>query len=100
MTNYSHYYDEPFGQDFPIEEVIEQVELIDETPEPTPVEQIGVVNAREVYIRMNAGLNNEPLGTVKKGDELLILGHEGGFYKIETEDGLVGYIMDGFVDVE
>lgn len=97
MTNYSDYYEGPLGQDFP-----EEVQTVEEVTveEPISTERIGKVNSREVYIRMNPDVDHDPLGTVKKGEELIILGEENGFYKIETEDGVKGYIMSGYVDLD
>lgn len=96
MKNYNKMYDEP---EFTTAEFAEEVEIAPE-PEPQPNHELGVVNAREVYIREGASKDFDHVGTVKKGDTLIILGREGGFLKIETDDGVQAYIMESFVDVE
>lgn len=94
MKNYNKMYDEP---EFETAEFIEEVEV---EPAYTPTQEFGRVNAREVYIRKGPGKDYEQIGTVKKDAPIIILGHEGNFLKIETEDGTIAYIMESFVDVD
>lgn len=94
MKNYNKMYDEPSFETFE-----EEAEVIQETPIPSK-EEIGTVNAREVYIRKGPGKDFEHIGTVKKGDMLTILDREGDFLKVETENGVEAYIMEGFVDID
>ena len=93
MKNYNKMYDEPR-----FKETAEFAEEVEVDPEPSK-EELGVVNAREVYIRKGPGKDYEHVGTVKKDDELIILDSEDGFLKIETQDGVMAYIMESFVDV-
>lgn len=94
MKNYNKMYDEPSFETFE-----EETEVIQETPLPRR-DELGTVNAREVYIRKGPGKDFEHIGTVKQGDVLTILDREGDFLKIETEDGAEAYIMESFVDVD
>lgn len=99
MKNYNKMYDEP---EFTTAEFVDEV-TVEETPtyspEPTAKEEIGTVNAREVYIRRGPSKNEDHLGTVKKGDCLIVLGRENNFLKVETQDGVQAYIMEQFVDI-
>lgn len=92
--NYNKVYDEQ-----PIEETFVEETVVEETPVSTTPSKIGIVNTREVYIRSQATKESEPVGTVKKDEEVFIYGNEDYFYKIETSDGKQGYVMECFVDV-
>lgn len=93
--NYNKMYKEP---EFRTAEFLD--EEVQETSEPEPAkEEIGIVNAREVYIRKGPGKDFEHVGTVKKDEELIVLSREGDFLKVETQDGVTAYIMESFVDV-
>lgn len=99
MKNYNKMYDEPH---FETAEFVEESNayFTDQNPIIDPVkDEIGIVNAREVFIRQGPGTNYDHIGTVKKGDEVIVLGREEDFLKIETEDGTQAYIMERFVDV-
>lgn len=67
---------------------------------PAPKEDLGIINAREVYIRKGPGKEFEPVGTVKKGDQVIVLNRENNFLKIETNDGVTAYIVESFVTVD
>ena len=94
MKNYNKMYDEPMG----LEE--EETVIVQEKPLPYVKDELGTVNAREVYIRQGPSKDYEHVGTVKKGDTLIILEREGDFLKVETEDGTQAYIMESFVTVD
>lgn len=66
----------------------------------TKKEDLGVINSREVYIRKGPGKEYDPVGTVKKDDQVIILEHKDNFLKIETEDGTQAYIMKTFVTID
>lgn len=94
MKNYNKIYNEP---------KFETAEFMEETvyePAPQSIHSFGKVNAREVYIRKGPGTDFEPVGTVKEGDELIIISHQDNFLEIETEDGTHAYIMESFVDID
>lgn len=93
MKNYNKMYEDPFIE--PIEPI-----TVEETVEETPVQEFGTVNAREVYIRKGPGKEFEHVGTVIRDEELIVLGREGDFLKIETQDGTVAYIMESFVTID
>lgn len=92
--NYNKMYNEP---ELTTAEFMEEAEIISE---PKPTQEFGTVNAREVYIRRGPSKDEDHVGTVKKGDSLIVLGRENDFLKIETEDGKQAYIMESFVDVD
>lgn len=92
MKNYSNMFDNP-----PVDEIDEVVE---ETVKTEPIMLVGIVNAREVYIRQDPGIDKEPLGTVKKGDEVLVIGEEPGWLHIVSPNAVEAWIMANFVDVE
>ena len=94
MKNYNKFYSEP-----EFEGTAEFMEEVETAPEPA-MQELGKVNAREVYIRQGPGKDYDHIGTVKKGQELIVLGRDGDFLKVETEDGTVAYIMEGFVDID
>lgn len=97
--NYSTIYDNPeLGQDFPLE-MEEELTVTVTEPEPETAQEIGTVNAREVYIRKGPGKEFETNGTVLSGEELIVFGTEKDFLKVETSDGRTGYIMQQFVTI-
>lgn len=102
MNDYSKMYHKP---KFVEETEVEEFEEITPDPEPEPQpqpnkEDIGTVNAREVYIRKGPDKSFEHVGTVKKGDQVIVLSREGNFLHIETEDGTQAYIMESFVTID
>lgn len=58
----------------------------------------GYVNARELYLRLEADSDGEILGKYKKYDELLILGKRGDWYKVQI-DGVEGFMSREYVSV-
>lgn len=92
--NYNKMYDEP---EFTTAEFMEVAE-----PEPTPEpkQELGTINAREVYIRKGPGKHFDHVGTVKKGDEVIVLTRDGDFLQVETQDGTQAYIMESFVTID
>lgn len=96
MKNYNKFYDEPA---FETAEFIDEVEVKQE-PAQEPAQELGVINAREVYIRKGPGKNYESIGTVKKGETVIVLETAGDFLFIETEGGTKAYIMETFVDID
>lgn len=98
MKNYNKMYDEP---DFKTAEFIEDVEVqVEPEPTPEPTQEIGIVTAREVYIRKGPGKDYEHVGTVRKGEMLIVLERDNDFLYVETQDGIKAYIMESFVSID
>lgn len=102
MINYKSYSDET--HEF-VPDNLDEIETIeDEVVEDSSIDDtiIGIVNNREVYIRSGAGRDFDPVTTVKKGAELMVLDAEThlGWYQVMTASGAEGYIMAEFVDVK
>lgn len=47
----------------------------------------GWCNATTLHIRSETNTNNDPIGGLKKGDKVTVLGREGDWYKIAFKDG-------------
>lgn len=109
MKNYNKMYDEPeFTGTAEIQEDIIEIEsdIFDETPsvvlatEDFSDEPLGSINAREVYLREGPEKYFDPVGTVKIGEIVTVLGRDGDFLKVRTQDGLEAYIMKSFVTID
>lgn len=98
MKNYNKYYDEPeFTTTAEFEDTYQET-VIEPQPDPATKEELGIVNAREVYLRQGPGTEYEHVGTAKKGDCLIIFERVNDFLKVENQDGVQAYIMERFVD--
>lgn len=94
MINYQDY------SEYSKKEVLDESGNVDVQPEEDNL-PIGLVNAYEVYVRENSGKVYNPVTTVKKGSELMILDNsDPEWYKVMTASGIEGYIMREFVDVK
>lgn len=58
-----------------------------------------VVKCALLNVRETADMKGKILGKLAKGDEVVILGQENGFYKIKDGDG-EAYVSSGFVEIE
>ncbi|MFC4766495.1 LCP family protein [Effusibacillus consociatus] len=52
-----------------------------------------------VNVRQGPGTNNPILTSAGQGDQVAILGETGGWYKVELQNGTVGYIFGEYVQV-
>ena len=59
-----------------------------------------VVNCKKAYIRSSPAKDSTHISIVSNGDELLIEEILDGWYKITTQTGLEGYIMQDLVKLD
>lgn len=74
---------------------------------PAEVETIGpetkngiVANSLHVKVRKEPSFEAEVLEVLRKGDKVVILGTENGFYKVSTSVNKLAYISLDFVEEE
>ena len=48
-------------------------------------------------LRLRPSTKSKVMGKILRGDELQVLGREGAWYKVVTEDGQVGWVYSGLV---
>ena len=81
-----------------------QDQLVPEQATTTPVTaQLIIVKVREVpggklNVREGAGTNFKVIGQVSTGSEQAVLGEQAGWYQIELDEGLRGWISGSYVD--
>ncbi len=59
----------------------------------------GVLDASELIVRSGPGLNTEAIGGMARGEELVIVGREGDWFKIRFGEGY-GYISAAYADLD
>jgi uncharacterized protein YgiM (DUF1202 family) len=71
---------------------------VERTPEPvTPPLEMVSVTASMVNIRSGPGMKNEVVTTVRKGDELELLGQTGSWCNVRLSNGVEGWIYKKLV---
>ena len=120
--NYNQYANKPEPEQVkegPVEEVIEPVEeTIEEVIEPaeetveetveevTEVEEkstevaFGKVNCSKLNVRKEPSINSVPLCIIEHGTRMEISEFNGEWVKILTSDGVSGYCMRKFIDLD
>ena len=88
----------------PVEEIIEEPveEIIEEPVEEIAEEetcQVGVVIAERLNVRSNPFKDADVLFVINKGQEVIIDGEDGDFFKVVV-DGNVGYCIKNFVAIK
>jgi uncharacterized protein YgiM (DUF1202 family) len=68
-----------------------------ETPEP---ETLAVVTGSVVNVRSGAGTSYSVIGSVRKGESVVVLETLSGWYKIRLKSGQTGYISSNYVSIE
>jgi|GEM_PF-262608 len=71
-----------------------------ELDDPEAFTTYGTITGSIVNIRAGAASWHAKLGQAFKGDKVKILGEEDGWYKIETENGQVGFVSGEYVYIE
>ena len=92
----------------PVEETVEEViEPVEETVEEvTEVEEnltevaFGKVNCSKLNVRKEPSINSVPLCIVEHGTRMEISEFDGEWVKILTPDGVSGYCMRKFIDLD
>ncbi len=82
---------------------IETVESVEEAPqeEHEQKEKTGIVsNCEAAYVREGASKDYPHKTVVNKGERLLVYGSEGDWYKVITDSGYDGYIMNELVKID
>ncbi len=59
--------------------------------------ETGVVTGTSVNIRAGKGTDSKAIGKAKKGDKLHVLDSSGEWYKVELDDGKVGYVLGSYL---
>ena len=80
----------------PVEEIIE--EPVEEIAEEETC-QVGVVIAERLNVRSNPFKDADVLFVINKGQEVIIDGEDGDFFKVVV-DGNVGYCIKNFVAIK
>ena len=60
----------------------------------------GSIMGNDVNIRAGQDNNFEVIFQVNEGDKIIVLGKEGGWYKIQVPEGAFAYVHQNFLDVE
>ena len=82
-----------------VEEVIEPVEEAEVEENPTEV-AFGKVNCSKLNVRKEPSINSVPLCIIEHGTRMEISEFNGGWVKILTPDGVSGYCMRKFIDLD
>ena len=116
--NYNQYANKPESEQVkeePVEKVIEPVEeTVEEVIEPVEeaveeaaeVEEkstevaFGKVNCSKLNVRKEPNINSVPLCIVEHGTRMEISEFDGEWVKILTSDGVSGYCMRKFIDLD
>ena len=82
-----------------VEEVIEPVEETVEEENPTEV-AFGKVNCSKLNVRKEPSIHSTPLCIIEHGTRMEISEFDGEWAKILTPDGVPGYCMRKFIDLD
>ena len=80
-----------------VEEAIEEVTEVEE--KPTEV-AFGKVNCSKLNVRKEPSINSVPLCIIEHGTRMEISEFDGEWVKILTSDGVSGYCMRKFIDLD
>ena len=80
-----------------VEEAVEEVTEVEE--KPTEV-AFGKVNCSKLNVRKEPSINSVPLCIIEHGTRMEISEFDGEWVKILTSDGVSGYCMRKFIDLD
>ena len=80
-----------------VEEAVEEVTEVEE--KPTEV-AFGKVNCSKLNVRKEPSINSTPLCIIEHGTRMEISEFDGEWVKILTSDGVSGYCMRKFIDLD
>ena len=80
-----------------VEEAVEEVTEVEE--KPTEV-AFGKVNCSKLNVRKEPNINSVPLCIIEHGTRMEISEFDGEWVKILTSDGVSGYCMRKFIDLD
>ena len=81
----------------PVEEAVEEVADVEENPTEVA---FGKVNCSKLNVRKEPSINSVPLCIVELGTRMEISEFNGEWVKILTPDGVSGYCMRKFIDLD
>ena len=81
----------------PVEETVEEVTEVEENPTEVA---FGKVNCSKLNVRKEPSINSVPLCIIEHGTRMEISEFNGEWVKILTPDGVSGYCMREFIDLD
>ena len=81
----------------PVEETVEEVAEVEENPTKVA---FGKVNCSKLNVRKEPSINSVPLCIIEHGTKMEISEFNGEWVKILTPDGVSGYCMRKFIDLD
>ena len=81
----------------PVEETVEEVTEVEENPTEVA---FGKVNCSKLNVRKEPSINSVPLCIIEHGTRMEISEFNGEWVKILTPDGVSGYCMRKFIDLD
>ena len=81
----------------PVEEAVEEVAEVEENPTEVA---FGKVNCSKLNVRKEPSINSVPLCIIELGTRMEISEFNGEWVKILTPDGVSGYCMRKFIDLD
>ena len=81
----------------PVEEAIEEVTEVEENPTEVA---FGKVNCSKLNVRKEPSIHSTPLCIIEHGTRMEISEFDGEWVKILTSDGVSGYCMRKFIDLD
>ena len=85
----------------PVEETVEEaVEEVTEVEEKPTEVAFGKVNCSKLNVRKEPSINSVPLCVIEHGTRMEISEFNGEWVKILTPDGVSGYCMREFIDLD
>ena len=81
----------------PVEETVEEVAEVEENPTEVA---FGKVNCSKLNVRKEPSINSVPLCIIERGTRMEIREFNGEWVKILTPDGVSGYCMRKFIDLD
>ena len=81
----------------PVEETVEEVTEVEENPTEVA---FGKVNCSKLNVRKEPSINSDPLCIIEHGTRMEISEFNGEWVKILTPDGVSGYCMRKFIDLD
>ena len=81
----------------PVEEAIEEVTEVEENPTEVA---FGKVNCSKLNVRKEPSIHSTPLCIIEQGTRMEISEFDGEWVKILTPDGVSGYCMRKFIDLD
>ena len=85
----------------PVEETVEEaIEEVTEVEEKSTEVAFGKVNCSKLNVRKEPSIHSNPLCIVEQGTRMEISEFNGEWVKILTPDGVSGYCMREFIDLD